>query len=173
MTIGCRSLWLLTLFVVPLVAALACGDDGAAPPASPTPTPAASPTPTAGPSPVVTGTPLTGLPEKFPVYVNAELVESETFDSDRLVAEFETDDSRQEVADFYSDALNEDPWIVLAITEPSGQDATLVAFGSLDDPNLSATVAIRRPTADADKTEIVVEFVLPGGALLTPTPIGD
>ena len=163
-----RGLWPLVIIVL-LVAGLACGDGGddgeATISASPT---ADGPTPI--PTPPLSGTPLTGIPEGFPVYVNAELVESENFES-RLVARFETGDPRSQVADFYSGALDKDPWAVLTMTELADQDASLIVFTSLDDPNLSGTIVIRRLTSDGEKTDIVVEFVLPGGAPLTPIPI--
>lgn len=164
-----RRVWFLALIAIIAVAALACGDGDKA---SPEPTP----TPTAGPLSTVTplATPSSQLPEgilqDFPVYPGAELVESEVEET-KATAILDTGDSREDVAEFYEEALAQAPWVLQAVLE-ADEEAILILFNYRDDPGINGTAAIRVPP-DGDKTEIIVEIVVPSGVTLTPTPLGE
>lgn len=156
-----EHLVLAALCLVAFAAAVACNGDGA--PAEGTP--AATATADSQVADV--------LPEDFPVYPGARLVDSQASE-DQLTASYETDDSRQQVVDFYEPALFQARWRVDHILDPNDQeDTTIIVFGERENLDNRGTITTRDDPSGERKTEIIVELVFPSGITPTATPAAE
>ncbi len=146
------------LSLLPFIVVLACNGDGA--PAAGTP--AATATADSQVADV--------LPEDFPVYPGARLVDSQASE-DRLTGRYETDDSRQQVVDFYQPALFQARYRVDWVIDPKDQeDTTVILFGERENLKNRGIITTRDDPSGERKTEIIVELMFPSDNTPTPTP---
>lgn len=167
---GRSCLWVLTSTVILLAAAVACGDDDTTPAdRSPTATDGSPSTPRPSATPGDSLPP--GILQDFPVFPDAELLES-TVEDAKLTAIFQSGGSRQDVVAFYQEALTLAPWSLQTVLEPEEEQVTLILFSDRNDPNINGVAAVR-VSPENSNTEILVEIVVPSGVTLTATPIGE
>lgn len=152
---------LVALSLVAFAPAVACNGDGA--PAEGTPAATAT----------ADGQVEDVLPEDFPVYPGARLVDGEASEG-RLTASYETDDPRQQVVEFYEAALFQARWRRDVVLDPNDQEnTTMILFGERENLDNRGVITTRDDPSGERKTEIIVELVFPGDGTPTATPTAE